>query len=145
MPARRNSAARLGQRVCLPVHTVPTPAKLLADEVYRMRILIKFLTVLMTIVVIGLSLTVYASKAKADADPNPNQDGMQIVFMGHSFFVPYAELMPEYAANAGISGHSQTVVSFLANALDKVVVSGVRGKLFQCSVLRCSRYSPFGL
>jgi hypothetical protein len=75
-----------------------------------MRILIKFLTVLMTIVVIGLSLTVYASKAKADADPNPNQDGMQIVFMGHSFFVPYARLMPEYAANAGISGHSQTVV-----------------------------------
>ena len=64
---------------------------------------IKFLTVLMTIVVIGLSLTVYASKAKA-------ADGMQIVFMGHSFFVPYARLMPEYAANAGIAGHSQTVV-----------------------------------
>ena len=64
---------------------------------------IKFLTVLMTIVVIGLSLTVYASKAKA-------VDGQQIVFMGHSFFKPYAELMPEYTANAGIAGHSQTIV-----------------------------------
>ena len=64
---------------------------------------IKFLTVLMTIVVIGLSLTVYASKAKA-------VDGMHAVFAGHSFFKPYAELMPEYAANAGIAGHSQTIV-----------------------------------
>ena len=64
---------------------------------------IKFLTVLMTIVVIGLSLTVYASKAKA-------VDGMHAVFIGHSFFKPYAELMPEYTANAGIAGHSQTIV-----------------------------------
>ena len=67
---------------------------------------IKFLTVLMTIVVTGLSLTVYASKAKAQEPV----DGMQAVFIGHSFFKPYAELMPEYTANAGIAGHSQTIV-----------------------------------
>ena len=67
---------------------------------------IKFLTVLMTIVVIGLSLTVYASKAKAQEPV----DGMQAVFIGHSFFKPYALLMPEYTANAGIAGHSQTIV-----------------------------------
>ncbi|MDG2273060.1 MAG: hypothetical protein P8L39_12190, partial [Halioglobus sp.] len=64
---------------------------------------INFLTVLMAIVVIGLSLTVYASKAKA-------VDGFNSVFIGHSFFKPYAQLMPEYAANAGIAGHSQTIV-----------------------------------
>ena len=35
---------------------------------------------------------------------------MHAVFIGHSFFKPYAELMPEYTANAGIAGHSQTIV-----------------------------------
>ena len=79
----------------------------LLTRLLRMRIFgIKFLTVLMTIVVIGLSLTVYASKAKAQGVA----DGMNAVFMGHSFFKPYAELMPEYTANAGIAGHSQTIV-----------------------------------
>ena len=67
---------------------------------------IKFLTVLMTIVVIGLSLTAYASKAKAQEPV----EGFTSLFIGHSFFRPYADLMTDYAPAAGISGHSQVVV-----------------------------------
>jgi hypothetical protein len=37
-------------------------------------------------------------------------DGMNSLLIGHSFFRPYAELLPDYSAAAGISGHSQVVV-----------------------------------
>ena len=89
-------------------HTLrPRLPNYLLTRFLRMRTLgIKFLTVLMTMVVIGLSLTVYASKATAEQPV----DGMKVVFMGHSFFKPYAVLMPGYAANAGIAGHSQIIV-----------------------------------
>ena len=67
---------------------------------------IKSFTVLMTIVAIGLSLTIYASKAKAQE----SVEGFTSLFIGHSFFRPYADLMTDYAPAAGISGHSQVVV-----------------------------------
>jgi hypothetical protein len=47
-----------------------------------------------------------AHKAVADT-PNP---GFKSLHIGHSFFKPYAEGMPDYVAAAGIAGHSQTVV-----------------------------------
>ena len=37
-------------------------------------------------------------------------DGMNSLFIGHSFFKPYADQMPDYAGAAGIAGHSQVVV-----------------------------------
>jgi len=37
-------------------------------------------------------------------------DGMNSLLIGHSFFRPYAELMPNYVGAASISGHSQVVV-----------------------------------
>jgi len=37
-------------------------------------------------------------------------DGMNSLLIGHSFFKPYAELMPDYVPAASISGHSQTIV-----------------------------------
>ncbi len=67
---------------------------------------IKFLTVLMAIVVIGLSFTVYASKAKAEEPV----EGFTSLFIGHSFFRPFYEGMPDYSAAAGIAGHSQSSV-----------------------------------
>jgi hypothetical protein len=39
--------------------------------------------------------------------PNP---GFNSLFIGHSFFKPFAEGMPDYSAAAGIAGHTQTVV-----------------------------------
>ena len=62
--------------------------------------------VLMAIVVTGLNLTVYASKAEAQEPFG----GFTSLFIGHSFFRPYANLMTDYAPAAGISGHSQVVV-----------------------------------
>ena len=37
-------------------------------------------------------------------------DGMNSLLIGHSFFKPYAELMPDYSGAAGIAGHTQTIV-----------------------------------
>ena len=37
-------------------------------------------------------------------------DGMNSLLIGHSFFRPYAELLPDYSAAAGIAGHTQTIV-----------------------------------
>jgi len=37
------------------------------------------------------------------------QTGYNSLFIGHSFFVPFAEGMPFHAAQAGIVGHTQTV------------------------------------
>lgn len=36
--------------------------------------------------------------------------GFNSLFIGHSFFRPFADGMPNYAAAAGIAGHSQTIV-----------------------------------
>ena len=36
--------------------------------------------------------------------------GFNSLLIGHSFFRPYAELMPDYVPAAGIAGHSQTIV-----------------------------------
>ena len=53
-------------------------------------------------------LCVAMSSYKAAADsPNP---GFKSLFIGHSFFKPFAEGMPDYVAAAGIAGHSQTIV-----------------------------------
>ena len=53
-------------------------------------------------------LCVALSSYKVAADvPNP---GFNSLFIGHSFFRPFAEGMPDYAAAAGIAGHSQSVV-----------------------------------
>ena len=38
------------------------------------------------------------------------QTGYNSLFIGHSFFVPFANGMPFYTAQAGIVGHTQTVV-----------------------------------
>lgn len=48
-----------------------------------------------------------AYKVAADT-PNP---GFNSLFIGHSFFKPYANGMPDYVAAAGIAGHSQSLVT----------------------------------
>lgn len=53
-----------------------------------------------------LSLTLFAAGATAEV-PNP---GFNSLFMGHSFFRPFAQGMPSYVAAAGIAGHTQTIV-----------------------------------
>ncbi len=56
----------------------------------------------------ALLFVVVLSAARAVADvPNP---GFTSLFIGHSFFRPFAEGMPDYVAAAGISGHTQTIV-----------------------------------
>jgi len=57
---------------------------------------------LATLVCLALS----AHRAAADV-PNP---GFHALFIGHSFFKPFADGMPNYVAAAGIAGHTQTVV-----------------------------------
>ena len=44
------------------------------------------------------------------SSPVSSQTGYNSLFIGHSFFVPFANGMPFYAAQAGIVGHTQTVV-----------------------------------
>ena len=44
------------------------------------------------------------------SSPVSAQTGYNSLFIGHSFFVPFANGMPFYAAQAGIVGHIQTVV-----------------------------------
>jgi hypothetical protein len=40
--------------------------------------------------------------------PNPEGEGFNSLFIGHSFFIPIARQMPFHAAQAGISGHTQS-------------------------------------
>jgi hypothetical protein len=53
-----------------------------------------------------LLLALSAYRVAADV-PNP---GFNSLFIGHSFFKPFADGMPNYVAAAGIAGHTQTVV-----------------------------------
>lgn len=53
-----------------------------------------------------LCVALSAYKVQADV-PNP---GFTSLFIGHSFFKPFADGMPNYVAAAGIAGHSQSVV-----------------------------------
>ena len=48
--------------------------------------------------------------ASAFAAEKRNSDGIVGVFMGHSFFRPFADALPAHAQRAGIAGHSQTSV-----------------------------------
>ncbi|MEM1156192.1 MAG: hypothetical protein AAGI44_18815, partial [Pseudomonadota bacterium] len=43
-------------------------------------------------------------------EPSFQSTGFNALFIGHSFFRPFAEGMPEHAANAGIGQHSQSIV-----------------------------------
>ncbi|MEM8563576.1 MAG: hypothetical protein AAGF57_15150 [Pseudomonadota bacterium] len=43
-------------------------------------------------------------------EPGFRSTGFNALFIGHSFFRPFAEGMPEHAANVGIEQHSQSVV-----------------------------------
>ncbi len=53
-------------------------------------------------------LCVALSTHRVAADvPNP---GFNSLFIGHSFFKPFADGMPDYSAAAGIAGHTQSVV-----------------------------------
>jgi hypothetical protein len=54
-----------------------------------------------------LCVALSAHRVAADV-PNP---GFNSLFIGHSFFVPFAQGMPNYVAAAGIAGHTQSVVS----------------------------------
>jgi hypothetical protein len=53
-----------------------------------------------------LCVALWAFPVAADV-PNP---GFKSLFIGHSFFKPFADGMPNYSAAAGIAGHTQTVV-----------------------------------
>jgi len=53
-----------------------------------------------------LILALGAGKVAADV-PDP---GFKSLFIGHSFFRPFAEGMPSYVGAAGITGHSQSIV-----------------------------------
>lgn len=55
------------------------------------------------VVAIATILTLGASEAHA-------QSGYHSLFIGHSFFRPFAEAMPFHTAQAGITGHTQSVV-----------------------------------
>ncbi|MEZ5567912.1 MAG: thrombospondin type 3 repeat-containing protein [Halioglobus sp.] len=54
--------------------------------------------------ILGLVLSVHHALAVV---PNP---GFNSLFIGHSFFKPFADGMPDYAGAAGIAGHSQSIV-----------------------------------
>jgi hypothetical protein len=53
-----------------------------------------------------LFVALFVTTAAAEV-PNP---GFNSLFIGHSFFRPFAEGMPDYSAAAGIAGHTQTIV-----------------------------------
>jgi hypothetical protein len=61
---------------------------------------------LQTLFLAFLCVVLSAYKVAADV-PNP---GFNSLFIGHSFFKPFADGMPNYAAAVGIAGHSQLVV-----------------------------------
>ncbi|MGB1142010.1 MAG: hypothetical protein ACPG1A_13995, partial [Halioglobus sp.] len=52
------------------------------------------------------SLVLTSFPASADVP----ETGFKSLFIGHSFFRPFAEAMPDYVGAAGITGHTQTVV-----------------------------------
>lgn len=53
-----------------------------------------------------LCVALFTHKVAADV-PNP---GFNSLFIGHSFFKPFSDGMPNYVAAAGIAGHTQSVV-----------------------------------
>ncbi|MFT4519311.1 MAG: hypothetical protein ACI9JM_001707 [Halioglobus sp.] len=53
-----------------------------------------------------LCMALSAHRAAADV-PNP---GFNSLFIGHSFFRPFAQGMPDYSGAAGIAGHTQSIV-----------------------------------
>jgi hypothetical protein len=53
-----------------------------------------------------LCLALSSYKAAADVP----ETGFKSLFIGHSFFRPFADAMPDYVGAAGIPGHTQTVV-----------------------------------
>ena len=53
-----------------------------------------------------LCVALSAHRVAADV-PNP---GFNSLFIGHSFFAPFAQGMPNYVPAAGIAGHTQSVV-----------------------------------
>ena len=59
-----------------------------------------------TLFVAFLCVALSSYKVAADV-PNP---GFNSLFIGHSFFRPFADGMPNYVAAAGIAGHTQSVV-----------------------------------
>lgn len=56
--------------------------------------------------VLALVAALAAHRSAADV-PDP---GFNSLFIGHSFFNPFAQGMPDYSAAAGITGHTQTIV-----------------------------------
>lgn len=54
-----------------------------------------------------LCLALSAYKVAAEV-PNP---GFNSLFIGHSFFKPFAEGMPDYVGAAGIAGHTQNLIT----------------------------------
>lgn len=59
-------------------------------------------------ILVAVLLCVALNGYRAAAEtPDP---GFKSLFIGHSFFRPFAEGMPSYAAAAGIAGHSQSIV-----------------------------------
>ena len=57
---------------------------------------------------ISLLLCIVLSTTHARADvPDP---GFNSLFIGHSFFRPFAQGMPSYVSAAGITGHTQSIV-----------------------------------
>ena len=59
-----------------------------------------------SIIALTLCFSLAGYKAQADVPSS----GFKSLFIGHSFFRPFAEGMPDYVAAAGIAGHTQTVV-----------------------------------
>lgn len=55
---------------------------------------------------LALCFTFSATQATAEV-PSP---GFHSLFIGHSFFGPFAQGMPDYVGAAGITGHTQTIV-----------------------------------
>lgn len=59
-----------------------------------------------TLFVVFLCVALSVTRVAADT-PNP---GFKSLFIGHSFFRPFADGMPSYVPAAGIAGHTQSVV-----------------------------------
>ncbi len=59
-----------------------------------------------TLCAVLLFAVLSAYKVHADV-PDP---GFNSLFIGHSFFMPFAQGMPDYSGAAGITGHSQSTV-----------------------------------
>lgn len=59
-----------------------------------------------TVVCVALAAALPANRVTAEVPDT----GFNSLFIGHSFFRPFADGMPDYSAAAGIAGHSQSVV-----------------------------------